>query len=165
LGETDLFAGLFDAGADVDLSVSDHERIVPRTKPERLVPCTECAWKECIVLPSVQDLVAVIEERAIRSRIKQARKEAGLTQEQIAELIGVEDRTYQNYEREDDKGRTPWRMMNAIAAATGKPQEWLLHGDAPDLMTSLNGTRGPLGRRLTTARTHRNDAQGTPRTE
>lgn len=73
--------------------------------------------------------MAQIEERMVRARIKQARKEAGLTQQQLAELLEVIPRSVQNYEDPGDNGRTPWGKINAIAKATGRTSEWILHGD------------------------------------
>jgi transcriptional regulator with XRE-family HTH domain len=76
----------------------------------------------------VRDLVAELEARDISARIQRARKEAGLTQEQLADLLEVIPRSVQNYE----SGRVPWNKINAIGKITGKSPEWLLHGDAPD---------------------------------
>jgi transcriptional regulator with XRE-family HTH domain len=77
---------------------------------------------------TVRDLVAELEARDISARIQRARKEAGLTQEQLADLLEVIPRSVQNYE----SGRVPWNKINAIGKITGKSPEWLLHGDAPD---------------------------------
>jgi transcriptional regulator with XRE-family HTH domain len=67
-----------------------------------------------------------LERAAICARIKQARIEAGLTQEELADLLHVRQRTIHNYETD----RVPWRMIGKIAEVTGRPTEWLLHGDA-----------------------------------
>jgi transcriptional regulator with XRE-family HTH domain len=85
----------------------------------------------------VRDLVAQIEERMIRARIKQARKEAGLTQHQLAELIEVIPRSVQNYE-DVEAGRVPWAKMNQIAAAVGRSSEWLIHGDPHEPLEALS---------------------------
>jgi len=69
--------------------------------------------------------MAQLQKAEIPARIKQARKEAGMTQNELAALLQVQPRTYQNYELD----RVPWNLMNEIAAATGKSAEWLLHGD------------------------------------
>lgn len=74
--------------------------------------------------------MAEIERAAIAHRIKQARKEAGLSQPEMAEALGVIARTYQNYESVKEP-RTPWSLMNDIATITGKSTEWLIHGDRP----------------------------------
>lgn len=89
--------------------------------------------------------MAELQREEIVARIKQARKESGLTQEELADLLDVIPRTYQNYE----STRVPWGFINQIAKATGKTPEWLLHGDpkpTPDLMGSLSGNRAQLDR-------------------
>jgi transcriptional regulator with XRE-family HTH domain len=63
-------------------------------------------------------------ERQICERIKQARKTAGLTQEDMANLLGVTTRAYQNYERD----RVPFRLLTRIADVTNVEERWLLHG-------------------------------------
>lgn len=64
-------------------------------------------------------------ERQICQRIKQARKGAGLTQQEMADLLDLTLRGYQNYE----KARAPFRRLDDIARLTGVSQEWLLHGE------------------------------------
>jgi DNA-binding XRE family transcriptional regulator len=64
----------------------------------------------------------------ITARIQQARIEAGYTQEEMADLLGVRPRSYQNYE----SIRVPWRLLDKIADLTHKEVAWLLHGDPPD---------------------------------
>lgn len=66
-----------------------------------------------------------LERAQISERIKQARQQAGLTQEELADLIHVRARTIANYEA----GRVPWRLLGQIAEATDVTQQWLLHGD------------------------------------
>jgi len=85
-----------------------------------------------------QDM-AEIERAAIARRIKSARNEAGLSQPEMAEALGVISRTYQNYESVSAP-RTPWALMNDIARITGKTTEWLIHGEkatAPNLLGSM----------------------------
>jgi transcriptional regulator with XRE-family HTH domain len=79
--------------------------------------------------------MAAIERAGIAERIRQARKEAGLSQPEMADALGVIARTYQNYESVKEP-RTPWALMNDIAKVTGKTTEWLIHGDraTPDLL-------------------------------
>jgi transcriptional regulator with XRE-family HTH domain len=69
-----------------------------------------------------------LQEAEISARIKQARKEAGLTQTEFAELLEVIPRTVQNYE----SGRVPYPRMKQIADITGKSIRWLLHGTGAD---------------------------------
>lgn len=98
---------------------------------------TEFAGKSFGVAHSVRN-IAELEHSRIAARIKQARKEKGLTQEQMAQLLDVRQRTYQNYESASQP-RIPWDRMNDIERITKKKVEWLLHGDSPDLMGALNG--------------------------
>ena len=46
----------------------------------------------------------------------------------MADLMEVQPRTYQNYESVTNP-RVPFRRMNDIARITGRPTEWLLHGE------------------------------------
>lgn len=71
-------------------------------------------------------LASVFEPGAIGERIAQARKEAGLRQEDLADLIGVSTRTVQNYEAGDTSAH---RHMRQIADVTGASLKWLLHGE------------------------------------
>lgn len=66
-------------------------------------------------------------QRQICQRIKQARKAAGLTQEDMAGLLNVTTRAYQNYEAD----RVPFRRLSEIARLTSVEQEWILRGDPP----------------------------------
>jgi len=71
-------------------------------------------------------LVAQLEAEAIGARLAQARNEAGLTQEQVADLATFSKRSLQDYEY----GVTiPYRHMREIAGILGRPVEWFLHGD------------------------------------
>jgi len=62
----------------------------------------------------------------VGDRIRQARMEAGLTQDQLADLIEVGMRQVQYYEAGESD---PYRKLARIADVTGKPLEWLLRGD------------------------------------
>lgn len=85
-------------------------------------------------------------ERQICARIKQARKASGLTQEDMANLLNVTTRAYQNYERD----RAPFRRLSEIARLTGVDQEWLLRGDPPpridpeDLLSRMEALEGKV---------------------
>jgi transcriptional regulator with XRE-family HTH domain len=66
----------------------------------------------------------------IGDRIKQARVEAGLTQDELGDFVGVGMRQIQYYESGESD---PYRKLRQIAEATGKPISWLLRGeDQPD---------------------------------
>ena len=78
----------------------------------------------------------------VGERIKQARTEAGLTQDQLAELIGVGMRQVQYYESGESD---PYRTLTRIAEATGRTVGWLLRGeelserDAAEVAARLEG--------------------------
>ena len=71
------------------------------------------------------DLMAELQKAEISARIRQSRLEAGLTQPEMAELLDVTLRTYQNYEGD----RVPWDLMGRISDITGRSLRWLLHGE------------------------------------
>ena len=70
-------------------------------------------------------LLNVFEPERIGARIAIARTEAGVTQEELADLIGVSTRSLQGYEAGDVK---PYRRLQEIAAALNRPVAWFLHG-------------------------------------
>lgn len=59
-------------------------------------------------------------------RIRQARRERGLTQAQLAEQLGITARSVQNYE---SGAIVPWRHISRIELLTRKRAGWLLRGD------------------------------------
>ncbi|NUR77057.1 MAG: helix-turn-helix transcriptional regulator [Thermoleophilia bacterium] len=62
----------------------------------------------------------------IGGRIARARKEHGLTQEELAALVGVSPRSIQGYEA----GKVvPYRRLGRIAEVTDRQLHWLLEGD------------------------------------
>lgn len=70
------------------------------------------------------------EGKAIGARIAQARHEAGLTQEQVADIASFSKRSLQDYEA----GVTiPWANMREISALFHKPVEWFLHGETEQI--------------------------------
>jgi transcriptional regulator with XRE-family HTH domain len=70
-------------------------------------------------------LAMELEREQIVQRIAQARKDAGLTQADAADLLGVHKRTIENWEHV----RVPWKDLARLAEAYGKPLDWFLHGD------------------------------------
>lgn len=87
-------------------------------------------------------IIASLDPSAIGARISLARREAGLSQRELAERIGVIPRSVQNYEA----GRIPWKLLDSIAEATSRPKEWLLYG--PDVVEGEVPDQGDLGKRL-----------------
>lgn len=81
--------------------------------------------------------MAQFEAKEIGARIAQARREAGLTQEQLAELAPFSTRSLQDYER----GLViPYRQMRDLARLLDRPVEWFLRGekeDEPQLLERL----------------------------
>lgn len=72
-------------------------------------------------------LMAQLEAKAIGARIQQARLEAGMTQEQVAEIATFSKRSLQDYEG----GVTiPYRHLREIGQLLDRPVEWFLHGRA-----------------------------------
>lgn len=62
----------------------------------------------------------------VGDRIREARQEAGLTQDELSDLIGVGMRQIQYYESGESN---PYRTLRRIAEATDRTVGWLLHGD------------------------------------
>lgn len=71
-------------------------------------------------------LLNVFASEQIGARIKQAREEAGLRQEDLHDLIGLSLRQVQNLEAGVSK---PYKHLNAIAEVTNRPFDWFLHGE------------------------------------
>lgn len=94
-------------------------------KPARPLRRTRFAATKRSAARNVPDLMAELREAEIRQRIKRARREAGLSQSTMAELLGVIQRTVQNYEND----HVPWGRLGDIADITGTSLRWLLHGD------------------------------------
>ena len=54
----------------------------------------------------------------VKEQIAQARRDANLTQAELAEMVGVTARTVQNWEAGT---RSPWRYIAEICIATRRP--------------------------------------------
>jgi transcriptional regulator with XRE-family HTH domain len=68
------------------------------------------------------------DEGSIGWRIARARKERGLTQEELAAAIGVSPRSIQGYEA----GKVvPYRRLSQLAEVTNRELGWLLEGETP----------------------------------
>lgn len=73
--------------------------------------------------------------RELGARIAAARNEAGLTQQELADGIGVTRRSVQGYEG----GRVaPYRHLARIAEVVDRPREWFL-GEEPGISLSFRG--------------------------
>jgi transcriptional regulator with XRE-family HTH domain len=68
----------------------------------------------------------VEERRRVGGRISAARRESGLTQRELAHLLGVTVRSVQNYE---SGAVVPYKHLRRIEMSTGRRPGWLLDGD------------------------------------
>jgi transcriptional regulator with XRE-family HTH domain len=76
------------------------------------------------------------EAQEIGERIKQARLEQGLTQEELAVLASFSKRSLQDYEA----GLTiPYRHLSELSRLLNRPKEWFLYGT--DTFAALNEER------------------------
>lgn len=71
-------------------------------------------------------LMAQFEAQEIGARIALARKEAGFTQEELAQIAPFSQRSLQDYEA----GKiTPYRHLRDLSRLLKRPTEWFLYGD------------------------------------
>jgi transcriptional regulator with XRE-family HTH domain len=67
------------------------------------------------------------EKQAIGKRVAEARRRAGLTQKELADLVGVGQRAIQGWEL----GRShPYRRLAALERVLNVDRDWLLRGNA-----------------------------------
>ena len=92
-----------------------------------------------------------VPEWTVGDRLRKARELLGLDQGPFAARIGVSRGTVSNYERGSTERYKP-NVMNAWAAHTGVPVEWLEHGDAGPTPTPPEGPRNEKLARLTEAK-------------
>ena len=62
----------------------------------------------------------------VKEQIAQARRDANLTQPELARMVGVTTRTVQNWEAGT---RSPWRHIAEICIATRKPLSFFFEGE------------------------------------
>jgi transcriptional regulator with XRE-family HTH domain len=75
------------------------------------------------------------EQRQIGARIAAARREAGLTQKELAQRLGVTTRSVQNYE---SGVVIPHKHLRQIEMLARKRLGWILTGDRPDILAGEN---------------------------
>jgi transcriptional regulator with XRE-family HTH domain len=63
------------------------------------------------------------------TRVRRAREEAGLNQEELAARIGCSPRSIQNWEAEADGRRPRSQHLRLLAEATGKPLTYFFFED------------------------------------
>ena len=68
---------------------------------------------------------ATEEKRAVGKRVAQARRRAGLTQKQLADLVGVGERAVQGWELGQSH---PYRRLATLERVLNIDRDWLLHG-------------------------------------
>jgi transcriptional regulator with XRE-family HTH domain len=79
---------------------------------------------------SENDLPDLPEARKeIGKRIILARNELGMRQVELAELLGVAERTMQAYESGEV---VPYRRLKELERVLNRPMAWFLHGDAAE---------------------------------
>lgn len=74
-------------------------------------------------------LLMELDPEGVRARLKEARKQAGFTQEQIAEILHVHKGTVENDEGRGVAKNATWGRLNQYAGLYNRPVEWLLWGD------------------------------------
>jgi len=62
----------------------------------------------------------------VGERLRLARNEAGMRQIDVAELVGVTERSIQAYENDEV---IPYRFVNQLAEIFDRSVAWILHGD------------------------------------
>lgn len=68
-------------------------------------------------------------KRQIGQRIITARKELGMSQVELSELVDCSERSMQAYE----SGQVlPYRKLRELAAALNRTTHWILHGQDPN---------------------------------
>lgn len=83
-------------------------------------------------------LVSQFEAEAIGARIALARKERGMTQEELASVASFSKRSLQDYER----GVTiPYKHLRELATILKRKTEWFLYGDPDESSSELQRLR------------------------
>ena len=73
-------------------------------------------------------LVSQLQAQEIGARIALARNEAGLTQEQLADMGSFSKRSLQNWEA---GVVIPYKQFEEISLLLARPTDWFLHGERP----------------------------------
>ena len=72
-------------------------------------------------------------EQSPGARLRVARERLGKSQQEMATLLGISSRGYQNYER--DERRLPMRVVDKAHALCGVRREWILDGEGTPFIT------------------------------
>ena len=76
------------------------------------------------------------------SKIREARKDAGFTQKELAEILSVDRSMVISYEKE--RYSIPWATLESLAKAVGKPLAWFFLEEDQDIVTK--GSNAPTPR-------------------
>lgn len=98
-----------------------------------------------LAVPNLSRVLRGLDLPAIGGRIKKAREDAGLSQEDLADVLRVHKRTIANYEAGDTK---PYDQIQMIADVTGTTLIYLLHGveEGPVAYAGVKGLEEIAGR-------------------
>jgi transcriptional regulator with XRE-family HTH domain len=88
--------------------------------------------------------MAELNKAKISQRLQASRKDAGLTQQQMADLLHVHKRSVEDYESARN-GTVPFDRISEWATLTGTSSEWLLHGIEAASGRGGAGEAGDLG--------------------
>ena len=80
-------------------------------------------------------------EAVIASRLREARKAAGLSQQALGVMAGIEEETakVRIHQYEQAKHAPPFPMLEKIAQSVGKPISWFFcRDDEQELLSRLN---------------------------
>jgi transcriptional regulator with XRE-family HTH domain len=93
------------------------------------------------------------DQRRIGSRIAAARRQAGLTQRELAERLGITVRSVQNYE---SGAVVPYKHMGRIESIGSKRPGWLLAADdeSEDLLPTIEALRQAMEQHHALLREH-----------
>lgn len=83
------------------------------------------------------------EQRGVGSRIAEARRHAGLTQRELAGVLGVTTRTVQNYEA---GVAVPYKHLRTIESLGHKRPGWILEGGDDDLHATISALHAAMER-------------------
>ena len=79
-----------------------------------------------MIAPEGDSSAAEVDAKAVGQRLARARKDAGMTQKELGNLVGVTQRSVANWE----SGKVvPYRHLRLIEAAVGRPAASLLYDD------------------------------------
>ena len=79
--------------------------------------------------PNYRARTGKVDLSTVGGRIIHARKQAGISQEELAELIGTSKRSMQAYEADEV---VPYRKLNELSEILNVTKAWILHGDAAE---------------------------------